>query len=183
MHHKIISPLISKADILIHSGDITNNGTEQEVLDFLNLFISLPNAHKIFVTGNHDTCLLDAEKIDDLPENVHFLQDSSVSIGGTTFFGLGYSHNEMLIPGGIDFLITHEPPIMILDKSSGVHWGNIKIRNRVQKIKPKYHLFGHAHEGYGIKKIGSTFYSNATLMNDKMELVNEPRRIIFSLKI
>lgn len=37
--------------------------------------------------------------------------------------------------------------------------------------------------GYGIKKIGSTFYSNATLMNDKMELVNEPRRIIFSLKI
>ena len=183
LHHKITSPLISKADILIHSGDITNNGTEQEVLDFLNWFISLPNAHKIFVTGNHDTCLLDAERIDDLPENVHFLQNSSVSIGGTTFFGLGYSHNEMLIPGGIDFLITHEPPIMILDKSSGVHWGNIKIRNRVQEIKPKYHLFGHAHEGYGIKKIGSTFYSNATLMNDKMELVNEPRRIIFSLKI
>ena len=111
LHHKIISPLISKADILIHSGDITNNGTEQEVLDSLNWFISLPDAHKIFVTGNHDTCLLDAEKIDDLPENVHFLQDSSVSIGGTTFFGLGYSHNEMLIPGGIDFLITHEPPI------------------------------------------------------------------------
>ena len=144
LHHKITSPLISKADILIHSGDITNNGTEQEVLDFLNWFISLPNAHKIFVTGNH---------------------------------------NEMLIPEGIDFLITHEPPIMILDKSSGVHWGNIKIRNRVQEIKPKYHLFGHAHEGYGIKKIGSTFYSNATLMNDKMELVNEPRRFIFSLKI
>ena len=114
LHHKITCPLISKADILIHSGDITNNGTEQEVLDFL---------------------------------------------------------------------ITHEPPTMILDKSSGVYCGNIKIRNRVQKIKPKYHLFGHAHEGYGIKKIGSTFYSNATLMNDKMELVNEPRRFIFSLKI
>ena len=37
LHHKITSPLISKADILIHSGDITNNGTEQEVLDFLNI--------------------------------------------------------------------------------------------------------------------------------------------------
>ena len=67
LHHKITSPLISKADILIHSGDITNNGTEQEVLDFLNWFISLPDAHKILVTGDHDTCLLDAEKIDDLP--------------------------------------------------------------------------------------------------------------------
>ena len=60
LHHKIISPLISKADILIHSGDITNNGTEQEVLDSLNWFISLPDAHKIFVTGNHDMCVLDA---------------------------------------------------------------------------------------------------------------------------
>lgn len=64
---------------------------------------------------------------------------------------------------------------MILDKSSGVHWGNIQILNRVQEIKPKYHLFGHAHESYGIKKIGSTIYSNAALMNDKLELMNEPR--------
>lgn len=179
LHHKIAGPLITKADILIHSGDITDNGTEQEVLDFLNWFIGLPNAHKIFVIGNHDVCLYDAGRIEDLPENVHFLQDNSVIIGGTTFFGLGYNHNEKLIPEGIDCLITHEPPAMILDKSSGAHWGNMAIRNRVLKIKPKYHLFGHTHEGYGIKKIGSTIYSNAALMNDKMELVNEPRRFRF----
>ena len=178
LHHHLTNLILPKADILIHSGDITNSGTEQEVLDFLNWFIDLPNAHKIFVAGNHDTCLWDAERIEDLPENVHFLQDSSVEIGGAKFFGLGYNHDEMLIPKGTDYLITHEPPTMILDESSGIHWGNIKIRNRVQEIKPGYHLFGHAHESYGILKIDATIYSNAALLNDKMELVNNPRRFL-----
>jgi len=43
-----------EADVIIHSGDISNIGTEEEVLDFLNWFIDLPYSHKIFVTGNHD---------------------------------------------------------------------------------------------------------------------------------
>ena len=65
------------ADVLVHSGDFTNSGTEQETLDFLNWLILQPFQHKIFVVGNHDLCLWDAEGIEDLPENVHFLQDRS----------------------------------------------------------------------------------------------------------
>jgi len=33
------------ADVIVHSGDISNNGTEEEVLDFLNWYIELPNPH------------------------------------------------------------------------------------------------------------------------------------------
>ena len=55
------------ADVLIHCGDFTDRGTEAEALDFLNWFIALPHPHKLFVTGNHDLCLWDAEDIDDLP--------------------------------------------------------------------------------------------------------------------
>ena len=70
------------ADVLIHCGDFTDRGTEAEALDFLNWFIALPHPHKLFVTGNHDLCLWDAEDIDDLPSNVLFLQDKACEIGG-----------------------------------------------------------------------------------------------------
>lgn len=36
-----------------------------------------------------------------------------------------------MIPNNIDVVITHEPPIMILDQSSGIHWGNAPLRNRI----------------------------------------------------
>ena len=36
-----------EADVIVHSGDISNNGTEEEVLDFLNWFIDLPYSEEI----------------------------------------------------------------------------------------------------------------------------------------
>lgn len=170
------------ADVLVHSGDFTQNGTENEVLDFLNWFIDFPYAHKIFVVGNHDLCLWDAFEIEDLPENVHFLQDRSVTINDVTFFGLCYDHPEELIPDDVDILVTHEPPSEILDYSSGVHWGNLLLRRRIEAVKPCYHLFGHAHEAYGIQQKGCTIFSNASLLNDRNQLVNTPRLLDISLK-
>ena len=155
-----------KADVLVHSGDISHNGTEDEVLDFLNWFIELPYQHKIFVTGNHDLCF-------------HFLQDKSVAIDGVTFFGLAYNHQEDMIPNNIDVVITHEPPIMILDQSSGIHWGNAPLRNRILEAKPRYHLFGHAHNGYGILKQDGIVFSNAALLDDMNRLVRKPRLFMF----
>lgn len=54
---------LPEADVVVHCGDFTENGTEEEVLDFLNWFAGLPYPHKLFVTGNHDLCLWDAEGI------------------------------------------------------------------------------------------------------------------------
>ena len=48
----------------MHCGDFTDMGTEDEVLEFLNWFIELPYPHKIFVTGNHDLCLWEADDIE-----------------------------------------------------------------------------------------------------------------------
>ena len=38
------------ADVIVHCGDFTDNGTEGEVLNFLNWFIELSYPHKIFIT-------------------------------------------------------------------------------------------------------------------------------------
>ena len=163
------------ADVLIHTGDLTNNGTEEEVLDFLNWLIEQPYQYKIFVTGNHDLCLWDAEGIEDLPADIHFLQDSGIEIDGVKFFGIGYNHSEQLIPDGTNVVVTHEPPVMILDQSVNIHWGNAPLRNRILEIKPRYQLFGHTHQDYGVLKQDGIVYSNAALLDDMNRLVWKPR--------
>ena len=173
LHHQLKD--LPEADIVVHSGDISHSGTENEVLDFLNWFIELPYQQKIFVAGNHDLCLWDAEGIEDLPDNVHFLQDRSVMINGVNFYGHAYNHPEELIPDDADIVITHEPPTMILDKSADHHWGNSPLRNRIFEIKPRYHLFGHAHESYGTAKQDGIVFSNAALLDEMNRLVRKPR--------
>ena len=174
--HQLLADLPT-ADVLVHCGDFTDMGTEQEVLDFLNWFIELPYPNKLFVTGNHDLCLWDAENIEDLPRNVYFLQDRGCEIDDVKFFGLGYNHQESLIPTDVDILITHEPPLMILDKSSGRHCGNLSLRNQVVEVKPQYHLFGHAHESYGMAQMGATIFSNGSVLDNQYQLYHAPRLI------
>ena len=43
---------LPEADIVVHSGDFTMNGSEQEAIDFLNWFCDLDYPHKIFICGN-----------------------------------------------------------------------------------------------------------------------------------
>ncbi|MBP5375021.1 MAG: metallophosphatase domain-containing protein [Bacteroidaceae bacterium] len=172
--HRLLTNLPA-ADVMVHCGDFTENGTEEEVLDFLNWYINLPYRYKIFVTGNHDLCLWDAKDIEDLPDNVFFLQDRGVIIDGVKFFGIAYNHSERLIPEGTDIVITHEPPIMILDESAGIHWGNVPLFKRIMEVRPRYHLFGHAHESYGIVEQNNTIFSNASVHDDQYRLCHSPQ--------
>ena len=50
---------------------------------------------------------------------------------------------------GIDVLVTHGPPIGHGDECEGGHRaGCVDLLAEVQnRIKPKYHVFGHVHEG------------------------------------
>ena len=176
LHHRIKD--LPNADVIVHSGDISNNGTESEVLDFLNWYIELPYPHKIFVTGNHDLCLWEAEGIENLPNNLYFLQDSGIEIDGIKFYGIAYNHSETLISFGTDIVVTHEPPVMILDESVGIHWGNAPLRNRIMEVKPRYHLFGHSHGGYGTVKQDNIVFSNAALLDDMNRLVRKPKMFL-----
>ena len=45
---------IPDGDLLIHAGDATYHGTQEEIREFNAWFAALPHANKIFVAGNHD---------------------------------------------------------------------------------------------------------------------------------
>ena len=161
MHHRL-APL-PEAELLVHTGDITENGTEAEVLDFLNWLIPLPYIHKIFLAGNHDFCLLDATAIEDLPDNIHFLHNSGVTIDGTRFYGVEYNNPQIDETLPVDVLVSHEPPLGILDFSDNRHWGSATLLGIVGECRPKLHLFGHVHARNGEYRSASTCFSNASM--------------------
>lgn len=60
-------PTLPAGDILIHAGDLTENGSFEEVQAGLTWLSSQPFQHKIFVAGNHDV-LLDEDFLVKYPE-------------------------------------------------------------------------------------------------------------------
>ena len=44
---------LPQADLIIHSGDASENGTESEILDFLDWFCELDYQHKMLVENTH----------------------------------------------------------------------------------------------------------------------------------
>ncbi len=156
--HKEIKNM-PEADIVIHSGDITENGTEDEVLDFIKWFESLNYKYKIFVHGNHDLSLY-GNDIEGLMENTFFLENKMIEIEGLQVYGT-FSGNFDYIPYGTDILITHIPPLGILDGTE-VLYGDYSLLKKVFEIKPKLHLFGHIHESPGQEIIDNVTFSNAS---------------------
>ncbi|KAG8409320.1 hypothetical protein J3459_017626 [Metarhizium acridum] len=91
-HNK--KPTVPLGDILIHAGDLTENGSFEEVQNGLTWLSSQPHKYKIFVAGNHDV-LLDDGFLDNHPErrygqsktkqdldwgSVIYLQDSFITL-------------------------------------------------------------------------------------------------------
>ena len=80
-----------------------------------------------------------------------------------------------LIPKETDILITHGPPFGILDRTiSNYNAGCEMLLKKVNQIKPKLHVFGHIHEGYGMVEKDKTFFANASSVNLNYQLVNAP---------
>ena len=171
-HHGLRN--LPEANVIVHSGDFTMSGTEQEAIDFINWFCDLPYAHKIFICGNHDDCLYGAN-IDGLDSNVHYLCNSGVEIDGVKFYGVPmfmmdcvtdrqFKYYEM-IPSDTNVLITHSPPFGILDFDDNINYGSEELFARLYELNLNAHFFGHIHAQHGIKIIGNTLFSNGAILN------------------
>lgn len=190
-HEKIILP---KGDAIIHAGDLSKKGSTPEVIDFLKWYSQLDFKYKFFIAGNHDFLFeQNADLVDALmPQNLIYLYDQSVTIEGIKIHGSpiqpwfhDWAFNRQrgtdiqrhwdLIPADTDILVTHGPPAGILDRLSiDLEVGCENLLHTVKKIKPRFHIFGHIHEAYGIFQEDGTTFINACILNEHYEMQNEP---------
>ena len=185
---------IPKCDLLIHSGDLTNRGSKNAVRDINHWFGTLKEKglveEVVCIAGNHDFLFEESDEYArKLMTNCVYLKDEEFSYKGLRIYGSPYQptffnwafnrdRGEELkkiwskIPSGLDILITHGPPITIMDKAKCVNTHeiiNVGCENllfAVKEKKPRIHAFGHIHEGYGIYDDGNTTFINASSVNN-----------------
>lgn len=185
---------VPECDLLIHCGDALAEGTEAELRMFAPWLDGLKARHKIFVAGNHDWVFEKQNALARslLPKGVIYLQDSQVEIEGLKIYGSPWQPEFCewafnlkrgwplrkkweLVPAGLDILVTHGPPLGILDfsKFGDEHVGCADLRQELHRIKPKVHCFGHIHGDYGTSTWANTLFVNASLC-DEAYVANHP---------
>lgn len=187
---------IPDGDVILHAGDVSGRGYHHEVRNFCDWYLKLPHKYKLLVAGNHDFFFQTnghSEPLlrDVMPEPIIYLKDSMIEIEGIkiwgspispTFYNWAFMADRgkeiaeywKQIPSGMDIVITHGPPHGILDECQDGHVGCEELTKYIKKAKPKYHVFGHIHEGYGIVKKGKTTYINASVLDGDYYMTNEP---------
>jgi len=188
---RTLTGTITKGDILIVAGDIVSISAKPELeqlKEFNEWLGTTPFRHKIVIGGNHDNHLYEIGKkhAAKLLSNATYLEDASTVVEGLLIYGCPYSvkggssykaftynrHSEELkakwelIPEEVDILITHGPPKGFLDSERGCE----DLTDVVMEKKPRFHVFGHIHKGYGVSthKHGpkqQTTFINAAYLN------------------
>lgn len=180
--------------MLIHTGDISKRGKEDEIKDFLEWFEVQDYTYKIFIAGNHDFLFEMNPSLAEsfIPKNIIYLNNSSIEIEGIKIWGspitprfydwaFNCDRGEKIkkyweqIPLDTDILLTHGPAYKILDQTiQGLQVGCEELIQFVEKIKPKIHAFGHIHEAYGKANNLDTTFINASVLDIRYKLVNQP---------
>lgn len=209
-HHRLLKPP-KDIDMVIHSGDATNYRdpyrNEPEMRDFLTWFYKLNVKYKIFVAGNHDSSiektLVHPEDIKNL--GIEYLYMDSINIEGFKIWGSPYvprygdwsfmkPREKMMskvwdhMPEDIDILVTHTPPMGILDQTGSYIFdpqtqmrintienvGCRSLHKKVMKIQPTLHCFGHIHGSKDMFNAGTktlsgigTIFSNGSCCVDR----------------
>jgi Icc-related predicted phosphoesterase len=227
--HKQLDGKLPGGNLLIHSGDISSLGRKHEVEQFIKWFGKQDYTHKVFIAGNHDMTfdreiLLRnklahfegrteydtecaegkpdwlVEMLSNLPDNVYYLENSSIKLEGINIwgspvspsFGYGWGFNKdrghdinevwSTIPMDTDIVITHSPIYGYNDRAQNTNQnvGCADLYYRLHEVKPHLHFAGHIHEGHGYKTIpykdewGDIYTFNGCTCNLRYEAINQP---------
>jgi Icc-related predicted phosphoesterase len=184
---------VPDGDVLVHAGDFTMRGHLLEVESFNRWLERWPHPHKVVIAGNHDFAFekRPAEARRTLTAAT-YIEDELLEVAGLRIWGSPWTPkwgewafslergSEIrakweLIPEGLDILITHGPPAFICDQAGpGLNVGCEDLREIVEQRKPRLHVFGHVHEGYGVLEKPHTTYVNASAVTAGYHPGNKP---------
>jgi Icc-related predicted phosphoesterase len=205
--HKRIEE-VPDGDVLISAGDFTTRGiSRSEIKSFGAWMDKQPHKHKLVIAGNHDFMFERDPRLarNQLKGyDLTYLQDDAVELDGVKFYGSPWQpefcnwafnlpRGEALlekwkqIPDDTDVLITHGPPYGILDEAPDFHNRDAMVNcgcNELAKeifhrVRPKVHIFGHIHEGYGEHSAEGVRFINASICTAEYQPTNLP--IVFDL--
>lgn len=191
-------PPLPDCDLFIHCGDFMNSGVRWEEIFSFNSWLGgldLPKDRILLCAGNHDIFFdethrrsgkLTAAEARKCLNNGTYLQDEAVVVDGIKFWFspwtpefMGWAFNTKrgdeisakwkMIPDDTEFLVTHGPPMGILDtsKPGGDYLGCADLNSRRYDLPNlKVHAFGHIHGGRGIMSTGETTFVNASFVNE-----------------
>ncbi len=194
MFHRELT--LPEGDVLIHAGDHCFGPYGQmawgHVAKFGQWFAAQTQfRHRIYIAGNHDLAYQATPRGSLCHPSSIYLEEGSVTIDGVMFWGSPWTprfndwafnadrgediaRHWQRIPPDVNVLITHGPPMTILDGPRNV--GCEDLLTRIVELRHlKAHVFGHVHGGYGTLPFfqGTTFV-NASVVNEEYELVNQP---------
>lgn len=197
--HTELNGYLPGGDILIHAGDISNKGSNYDINDFCEWFDSIDNYNtKIFIAGNHDFGFENRkEEVSQIVASyntIQYLEDNWISVNGIKVWGSpwqpefynwafnlprnGVELQEKwnMIDDDTDILITHGPAWGYCDMVIGMNknLGCELLTNRILGFKPKIHICGHIHSGYGYKTNGNTHFVNASVLDERYEFTQNP---------
>lgn len=192
-HNKHRDISLPEGDVLLHCGDFTGRGTPEEFADFGNWLQNLPYENIVVIPGNHDILAQTLpEEAKKFMGRAHLLIDEafvvdSIKIWGSPwtpqFYNWAFmtytdSHAKSkwdLIPDDTDILMTHGPPHGVMDLvPRGENIGCPELLKAVNRVSPKYHLFGHFHGGYGTSKHSETTFVNAATLDERYMVAHKP---------
>lgn len=205
LHERWLQVQIPKCDLMIVAGDITFAGDLTKIQDFNNWAFGLQDSGNVgevvVIAGNHDrTAATDPETWRTLLPDVIYLQDEATEVLGLSIYGSPWSPSFFRqnwvfnadrgveirahwqkIPENLDILVTHGPPYGIGDRvlRNYEHVGCHDLRETILAKKPRVHISGHIHSGYGMGMLGTTFCINASTCNESYQPVNPP--VIFEI--
>lgn len=181
LFHDDLDPL-PEGDVFIHAGDLCRGGGFDELVFVAAWLRKLPHPTKIVVAGNHDRAFQSdlPRVLELLGPDIIYLEDREHIVSGLRIWGSPWQpelrnwafnlpRGEPLaakwrqIPTGIDILITHGPPLGIGDDSGDARRrGCHDLRQELDRIAPRLHLFGHIHQAGGTWHVGGTLCANVT---------------------
>lgn len=194
-----------EGDVLVHAGDFLLSGSRAEAEKAAKWFAREAKkfTHAVCIAGNHDWFFSKFGPggtqafFSQHGENVLYLENSSINIAGKNFYGSPMTPTFFdwafmadrgkpirrywdMIPdaGLVDVLITHGPPMGILDQASPKHGsencGCEDLARQVWVSQPWIHVFGHIHGSHGRRALNNTVYYNASIVDEAYRPVNKP---------
>jgi len=165
---------IPDGDILIHAGDLTDDGTVESIQKQLDWLKRQKHPVKIVIAGNHDSWFDPKSRKDEDVKTLRkpnlqgltYLESTGCSpeIRGRTInifgvpdiptigprehaFQYDSSQHPWLskVPPETDILVTHTPPFAHRDLCLGCP----HLLRELWRVRPRLHVFGHVHFGAG----------------------------------